>query len=282
MLSNRFRYFPWFFDFIFKRSSLYHRETMIKNDLFNFLLEMIEKKSDKWEEDRNGEEASFVKNTFLNRLLLLKNKITENQLKDHVFLTAGAGFGTTGTAAAHCILFLAMHPEMQEKAYQEIFRIFPTEDTPITHHSLLDLEHVIKETLRLGPTVHAMAREPMEDFELTPNEIVKKGSVLVINIYGLHRRNDLWGDDAEAFNPDRFLPENFNPNQQCYIPFSAGKRNCIGQRYASYSLKIMILKFVQRFKFSTNLKMDEIQFNRQIALKLVGPHSVSVEKRHHG
>lgn len=251
--------------------------------MYQTLLDIIEVKSEIPENDQNSDEGSFFKNIFLNRLLLLKNIFTIDQMKDHIYTTVAAGYETTGTASAHCILFLAIHQEIQEKAYQEIMKYFPTDDTPITHQTLLELdylERVIKESLRLGPTVHSIARETMKDFELTPGEIIQKGSILVVNIYGLHRRKELWGDDVEVFNPDRFLPDNFTTQQQqSYIPFSAGKRNCIGYRYASYSFKVMIMKFLRNFKFSTTLKINDINFNRQVALKLFGPHSVTVEKR---
>lgn len=121
-----------------------------------------------------------------------------------------------------------MHPQIQEKCYEEVMSIFPSDDDEITPDLLTKLEYVenvMKESLRLGPTVHAIARESMEDFEITPGKIAKKGSIFCINIYGLHRRKDLWGSDAEKFNPDRFLPENFVDKQQNYfIPFSVGKR----------------------------------------------------------
>lgn len=282
MLSERFRHFPWFFDFIFKFSKLYRQEQIDRQLMFETLLGIISEKSKKQEE--NSESQKFTQNTFLNRLLLLKDKFTVDQMKEHVFTVGGAGYETTGTASAHCILYLALHPEIQEKAYEEIMKVFPTSDTPITPQSLMELdfvERVMKESLRLGPTVHAIAREAMEDFEVAPGEIVKKGSIFVINIYGLHRRKDLWGDDADIFNPDRFLPENFSHMQQCFIPFSAGKRNCIGYRYAFVSFKIMMVKLLRNFKFSTSIKINEMQFNRQIALKLVGKHLVSAEKRSH-
>lgn len=247
--------------------------------MFDTLMNIIARKS------KYSEAESFEENTFLKRLLMVKDEMTENQMKEHIFTIGGAGYETTGTASAHCILFLALHPEIQEKAYQEILSVFPFDSTPITHQSMSQLSHVeriMKESLRLSPTVHAIARQATEDFEMSPGEIVRKGSIFVINIYALHRRIDLWGDDANKFNPDRFTHDNFSEKQQkSYIPFSAGKRNCIGYRYALVSFKIMLLKLLRNFKFSTTLKLSEIQFNRQIALKLVGKHLVQIEKRNH-
>jgi cytochrome P450 len=185
--------------------------------------------------------ASFADNTFLSRLLRLKGKLSEKQLKDHIFTVTGAGFETTGTASAHCILLLALNPAIQAKAFAEIVKIFPSDDDDITLESLSKLDYldrVMKESLRLAPTVHALAREATENFEISPGRQIPKGSIFVINIYGLHRRTELWGDDALVFNPDRFLLENFSGKEHFFIPFSSGKRNCIGYRYALVSFKI--------------------------------------------
>jgi cytochrome P450 len=223
---------------------------------------------------------SYIKNEFMSRMVMLKDKIKLDHMKHSIFSVVGAGYETTGNATAHCILFLALHPEVQEKAFQEIMTVFPTDDTLVDNHSLSQLEYVdrvIKESLRLAPPAPNIGREALENFELSPGRISKKGTYFCIDIFGLHRRKDLWGEDANEFNPDRF--EDSSSKQQFYIPFSRGKRNCIGGIYASASFKILIMKLLRSFKFSSELKFDEIKFNRQIALKLVGPHSVNVEKR---
>ncbi|KAG5670306.1 hypothetical protein PVAND_000582 [Polypedilum vanderplanki] len=281
LLCERFRKFHLFFDALFRHTNHYRKITNLKNYLLEILFKEVDRKNRRIEAN-NEKVPNFVGNIFFNKLLFHKNEMTLNQFKDSITTVIGAGFETTGTASAHCILFLAMHPEIQEKAYQEILSIYPSNDDEITLESLTKLEYierVMKESLRLGPTVHSIAREAMRDFELIPNKIAKKGSIFCINIYGLHRRKDLWGDDAELFNPDRFLPENFEDKQKYFLPFSVGRRNCIGYRYAYTSFKIMMIKLLRNFKFTTNLKLNEIKFNRQIALKLTGEHLVMIEQR---
>jgi hypothetical protein len=59
---------------------------------------------------------------------------------------------------------------------------------------------------------------------------IPAGITLLINFYTLHRRPDVWGDDAEEFNPDHFLPENVEKRHPySFLPFSGGQRNCIGE-----------------------------------------------------
>jgi cytochrome P450 family 313 len=206
----------------------------------------------------------------------------QQQLRDNIFTIVSAGYETSGNATAHCILFLALHQEIQEKAYREIIQFFPSKDSEIDTKSLLQLSYldrVFKETLRLAAIVPTIGREASEDIELSPGKIFKKGTIFAIDVKSLHRRKDLWGDDTHLFNPDRFLPKNFSGKEKFFIPFSAGRRNCMGYRYAPVSFKIVILKLLRSFKFSTSLSFDDLKFTRQIALKLIGPHLVSIERR---
>ena len=50
----------------------------------------------------------------------------------------------------------------------------------------------------------------------------------------MHRRKDLWGPDAEEFDPDRFLDERLHkyltPNPFIFLPFNGGPRICLGQQ----------------------------------------------------
>lgn len=228
--------------------------------------------------ERCRKNPNFVQNIFFNRLMTFKNVMNQNQIHDSISTIVGAGFETLSNSTAHCILFLAMHPDVQDRAYEEIISVFPNDDIEITQDSLTKLNYtecVMKETLRLTPTAHVIARETMDNFDLLPGENIKKGSIIAINIYALHRNKKYW-KEAEKFKPERFLEEK---DQKCYIPFSSGKRNCIGYRYVIASFKIMLIKLLKNYKFTTNLKYDEIKFDRQIALKLDGKHLVMIEKR---
>lgn len=56
------------------------------------------------------------------------------------------------------------------------------------------------------------------------------GLTLIINFFTLHRRTDIWGEHADKFNPDNFLPENIEKRPAySFLPFSGGQRNCIGE-----------------------------------------------------
>ena len=61
----------------------------------------------------------------------------------------------------------------------------------------------------------------------------------------MHRRKDLWGPDADQFDPDRFIDERVKkylvPNPYIFIPFNAGPRICLGQQVSSCSHRLTAL-----------------------------------------
>ena len=64
---------------------------------------------------------------------------------------------------------------------------------------------------------------------VTGSVLIDKGSTVVIAPTSMHRDRKYF-PEPEKFDPDRFLPENsLNRHPFCYIPFSAGSRNCIGK-----------------------------------------------------
>jgi cytochrome P450 len=177
---------------------------------------------------------------------------------------------------------MAMHPEVQEKVYQEIVEVFPPTMTTIDQDILKRLvytEQCIKETMRLFPVGALLAREPMEDGCLGDYK-VGAGTCILLNIYSLHRRKDIWGDDANLYRPDRFTKENSEKRHPfCYLPFSAGPRNCIGYRYASTLMQMMIMRCVRECKFTTRLQFEDIKCLFKFSLKLNTKHLLMVERR---
>lgn len=123
---------------------------------------------------------------------------------------------------------------MQEKAVTELKEAFPSSDTEINYEriqSLSYLDMVIKEVLRLCPSVPVIARTTLADIELD-GIVVPKGVDIILNLFALHRRYENWGADAKMFNPERFLPQHVAARHPyCYMPFSMGVRNCIGKHY---------------------------------------------------
>lgn len=79
--------------------------------------------------------------------------------------------------------------------------------------------------------------------------IIPKGANVVMPIFAMGHNEQLF-EDAEEFRPERFLKERSMENSFIYIPFSAGPRNCIGQKFAVYEIKSILSKILRNFEMS--------------------------------
>lgn len=179
---------------------------------------------------------------------------------------------------------LAMNPNLQEKAVEEIESLFLSEDTCIKIENLNKLrylEQTIKETMRLFPVAPLISRSCQEDLVLD-GHVIPKDTILLFNFHALHRRSDIWGDTANIFDPEHFSQENWlNTHPFAFLPFSAGKRNCLGRQYAMLSMKVLLSKILKSFQLSTVLKFEDLRFKADVTLKLhpSTPHLVTIKKR---
>lgn len=110
---------------------------------------------------------------------------------------------------------------------------------------------VLWEALRLYCPIVMIAREAAKDMNLG-DIIIPKGTAVTIPFTIIHRKKELWGDDANEFNPLRF--ENGitkaakHPN--ALLAFSMGPRACLGQNFGMLEAKTVIAMILQRFSFS--------------------------------
>lgn len=155
------------------------------------------------------------------------------------------------SALTFCLYSLSQNPEAQRKVYEEVTRIVGHEtDVYPTYNQLQEMkfvEHCIKETLRLYPSVPMYGRTIDEDIDFD-GKLVPAGSNVNIMVYNLNT-NPKYFKDPEAFIPERFDDSHErNENPFVYVPFSAGPRNCIGQKFAMLELKSAICNVVRNFQ----------------------------------
>ncbi|KAJ8949883.1 hypothetical protein NQ318_010517 [Aromia moschata] len=133
-------------------------------------------------------------------------------------------------------------------------------------HDLKYTERVIKETLRLYPSVPFISRVASEDFTTHTGYFVPKGSILHMHIFDMHRDPRIYHNPLK-FDPDRFLTENSQRHPFGYIPFSAGPRNCIGQRFAILELKAVLCGILRKFSLESIDRPEDISFLPDLVLR---------------
>uniref|UniRef100_A0A1B0EXY2 Uncharacterized protein n=2 Tax=Phlebotomus papatasi TaxID=29031 RepID=A0A1B0EXY2_PHLPP len=102
----------------------------------------------------------------------------------------------------------------------------------------------------------------------------------MISIITVHRNKEIWGPEAEKFNPDNFLPEKVQTRHPYYyFPFGGGIRNCVGMKYSFLAVKTMIIHLLCNYRLNTELRMQDLRTKFDVTLKLVNKHMVSIEAR---
>ncbi|KAL9888682.1 cytochrome P450 313a4 isoform 2-T3 [Glossina fuscipes fuscipes] len=193
-------------------------------------------------------------------------------------------FETTANSIVYTLMLLAMFPNCQEKVYEELLSEFPeTGNVNITYNNtqnLIYMDMVLNETMRVLAPVPLVARETMNDIKLSNGVTLPSGVQIAIDIFNMHRRKDIWGPEAETFNPDNFLSTNLqNKHSYAFIPFTKGLRYCIGWKYALLSTKITLAKLLRNYKFTTDLKFEHLKFVEDITLKLQKLPLFTIERR---
>ncbi|CAB3229180.1 unnamed protein product [Arctia plantaginis] len=190
------------------------------------------------------------KHAFLDLLLLSEingEKIDEEGVREEVDTFMFEGHDTTTSGIVYTLFALSKHRDVQEKIYEELKTIYGYNmDKDPTYQELQQMKYldlVLKESMRLYPPVPFIERLMENDCEVGELKLVKGTSVL-INIHQIQRHPELYE------NPLKFRPERFKvplPNPFNWIAFSAGPRNCIGQKFAMMELKIAISETVKNF-----------------------------------
>lgn len=182
------------------------------------------------------------------------------------------GHDTSATALSFTLMLIASHPTIQDQLVEEIHSIIGPDDFKPSYDNLnkLDLlERVIKESLRLYPPVWIIGRRASEDFKLHTGELIPYGSTILLHIYALHKLPEIY-PDPEKFDPDRFLPENCQKRHPyAYVPFSAGPRNCIGQRFAMLELKVAISGILRKYRLLPVDTPETVVLGCELILKAV-------------
>ncbi|KAI6198928.1 Cyp-29A4 [Aphelenchoides besseyi] len=175
------------------------------------------------------------------------------------------GYDTTSNAISYCLWYLTNHPEIQEKVYEEIENAFQS-DTEFASNKLKELpylEAVIKEALRMFPPVAGIMRDLENEIQIGEQKL-PAGSTVHVTMFLLHHNEKIFSDSWK-FDPSRFLSGQTYP-PTAYIPFSAGVRNCIGQRFANMEMRIFLCHLIHNFRFSSDVEFLDNRPRIEIAL----------------
>ncbi|KAK3871145.1 hypothetical protein Pcinc_023707 [Petrolisthes cinctipes] len=164
-----------------------------------------------------------------------------------------AGTETTSTMMKWSILYFMKYPDVQHKLQEEIDSVFPKGTLPYYHerNKLPYVEatiHEIHRIVTLAPM--AAAHVTSQDTHLEGYSI-PKGTIVVPFLECCHNNPLVW-ENPDQFNPGRFLnPDGtFNARREGFIPFSIGRRACMGESLARVELFVLLVALLQNFTFT--------------------------------
>lgn len=244
------------------------REVIKKKKMARKLHKTIESESKVFEEIDKPKRKAFL-DLLLDARENNENPMTDEELREQVDTVMFAGHDTTAAAISWALFCLGNHPDIQEKVHEELHDIFGDSNDSATTKEISNLKYldrVIKEALRLYPSAPGFLRKLSEDIQID-EYMIPKGCVIALNSFITHRHPDFW-PNPEKFDPDRFLPEmSKNRHPYAYIPFSAGPRNCIGQKYAQMEEKFILTAILRKWKVKSVLSQKDIKFYGSLILR---------------
>jgi cytochrome P450 len=173
--------------------------------------------------------------------------ITEGELRSNILTFVAAGHETTANTLSWAMFLLSQSREWRQRVEQEVDREL-TEGATALSDRLVETRAVIEESIRLYPPIAAISRVALDDDDLG-GERVRRGSLIVVSPYVLHRHRLLW-HRPNVFDPRRFLGiDRSTIDRFAYLPFGVGPRKCIGSTFALQEATLVLATIVKNFSF---------------------------------
>ncbi|XP_057784040.1 cytokinin hydroxylase-like [Salvia miltiorrhiza] len=234
--------------------SKYNREIKsLKSEVERLLMEIIQSRKDCVEIGRSSSYGNDLLGMLLNEMQKKKSgngfslnlQVIMDECKTFFF----AGHDTTALLLTWTIMLLATNPSWQHKIRAQLNQVCDAAPLSVQHLSkLTQLNMVINESLRLYPPASVLPRMAFEDIKLG-DLLIPKGLSIWIPVLAIHHSQEIWGKDANEFNPERFAAKSFAAGRH-FIPFAAGPRNCVGQGFALMEAKIILAMLISKFSFT--------------------------------
>ncbi|XP_041358436.1 cytochrome P450 4B1-like [Gigantopelta aegis] len=218
-----------------------------------------------------NEDTDESKCTDLLSVLLLARDVetgtgfSQQQLRDHVLTFMLAGHETTSTAICWSLLCLAQRPEVMARVRQEVTTVLPPKGETLTFEHLEKMTYLscfVKEIQRLYPSVPMTFRQAVND-DVINGHFIPAGTVMNLQMGAMARSPLIW-KDPEEFRPERFMNEE-EVKPYTFLPFLAGSRICIGQKFATMEMKVILALLIHEFTFHP---LPDVTYKKQLRLTM--------------
>ncbi|XP_071154402.1 steroid 17-alpha-hydroxylase/17,20 lyase-like isoform X2 [Mytilus edulis] len=226
--------------------------------------EIAERYRKKLEEHKKSFDRDYIRD-FTDALILARQEAEDEEDKEvlseltdlHLVNTIsdifGAGIDTSRVTMYFAVHYMAGLPEIQAKVHEEIDRVVGKNRLPGVkdRENLSYTEATLHEVMRLGLAVPVGVPHSTLCDTTVGGYDVPENTMVMINHWALHHDPNYW-KDVHKFDPTRFLNEEgkLSMKPESWLPFSAGRRVCLGESVAKPELHLMFASIMQRFKIS--------------------------------
>ncbi|TNC50653.1 cytochrome P450 [Mumia zhuanghuii] len=188
-------------------------------------------------------------------------RLSDENIRYQILTFLVAGHETTSGALSFASYYLVRHPDVLAKAQAETDAILGDDPDATPSYEQVArfryLRKVLDESLRLWPTAPGYARTPRQTTLLGGRWTMTPDDWALVFLPLVQRDPKVWGEDAEAFDPERPRPRLAGTAK----PFGTGERACIGRQFAVHEATMALARILHRYDIAGDpsyaLRIDE-------------------------
>ncbi|KFX91306.1 hypothetical protein V490_05974 [Pseudogymnoascus sp. VKM F-3557] len=237
--------------FLYRNKEFDRACTRVQNFVDKYVAKALEFRRTNFTKNTPKEDKRPEKYIFMNELALATDDPI--QIRSELLNLLLAGRDTTAGLLSNTFYVLARRPDIRAKLKREVDQLEGRIPDYTALHQMKYVKNVLNESLRLYPSVPQNMRYANRNTTLPVGGgpdgkspvFVAKGQLIVYGVFSLHRRKDLYGEDADEYRPERW--DGLRVSYE-YLPFSAGPRVCIGKQFALTEAAYTLVRLVQEFE----------------------------------
>lgn len=173
--------------------------------------------------------------------------MSDSEILDELITLYLAATGTVSAVLAWAVHEVAAHREVEARLHTEVDAVLGTrpprfEDLPALQYT----RQIVTETLRLYPVAWLSMRRTIQTLHLG-GVLLPAGTDVFLSPYALQRDPQVY-DDPDRFDPGRWPADRPGVPRQAFLPFGAGNRVCIGERFAWAELTCALATLAGRWR----------------------------------
>ncbi|XP_029982357.1 cytochrome P450 2K1-like [Sphaeramia orbicularis] len=222
---------------------------------------------------------------FVDCFLIRKQKEEDSHVKDTHFTEKnmifsvtnlfGAGTDTTAATLKWALLFMAKYPQIQDQVHEELNRVVGSRQVHVNDRKNLPYtDAVIHETQRMANIVPLSLPHKTSQDVTFQGYFIKKGTTVIPLLASVLYDENEW-ESPHTFNPSHFLDDEGKfIKSDAFLPFSAGRRACLGESLAKMELFLFFTSLLQHFQFTPppGVREDELDLTPALGLTLSPSH----------